>query len=163
MTVDERRGREADVVRRRADEAREVAALMGTKSLVLLNQPDTALAVTSEAVDALTRALRDARPEVVYVPWPLDAHRDHRVTFALAAAALQKARLPAATTVRLFEVWTPLSADVAVDITAEWETKEECLHALSEPVRLRRCRSGARTQPLPQPRHAGVGARRSLP
>ena len=101
----------------RAARRREVASaceILGAEEPILLGHPDGGLA---QAVPGLTADLEDVlarvRPDVVFVPWWLDGHPDHRaVCRALAGAASIDG-----VEVWCGEVWTPLVPNRLVDYT----------------------------------------------
>jgi LmbE family N-acetylglucosaminyl deacetylase len=115
-----------ETARRREDESRRAAALVGAQPPRFFGHPDGAL---SEHVDALAADLRgvlaDLDPEAVFLPWFLDGHPDHQaVPRALRAAGVRD-------DVELwgYETWTPLPANRHVDITSVFARKESALAA----------------------------------
>ena len=102
----------------RHDEARAVADFLGMGEPVFLDGPDTALEPTDDLVEAVAAHINDIAPGIIYVPWFGDAHRDHVVTNHVIWHAAQRLPDLTDTTVRCYEVWSPLVADIAVDITA---------------------------------------------
>jgi len=103
----------------RHNEARSVADFFGMGEPIFLNGPDTALSPTDDLVDAVATHLSDVAPGIIYVPWFHDAHRDHVATNHVIWHASQRLSDGLADTiVRCYEVWSPLVANIAVDITA---------------------------------------------
>ena len=111
----------ADLRRERV--ARSCAALgLGPPSFVGL--ADGRVAAGGEVlVASLAEAARFFDPEVVFVPWPLDDHPDHRAV----AACLAQVLLPADVEVWCYEVWSSLPANRIVDVTEGWEAKTRAL------------------------------------
>lgn len=119
-------GPRADVGRARRAEAERAVALLGVEALRPLGFPDGALAGQVDAIGRrLAGLLADLRPEVVMLPWFLDASDDHRaVNVALAAAAPSE-------DVEVWgaELWTPLPPNRLVDITSVLDRKAAAIAA----------------------------------
>lgn len=81
----------------------------------------------SLALRKLTSALTRHEPDLIYAPWPIDAHHDHVATTRLLGDAIRNGQLPKLKSVALYEVWTPLIPTHLVDIGEHLEQK---LHAL---------------------------------
>jgi LmbE family N-acetylglucosaminyl deacetylase len=113
-----------EVARRREDEARRAAALLGARPPRFLSHPDGGL---PERVDALAADLRgllaDVMPQVVLLPWFLDGHLDHQAI----GHALRRASVPDDVEVWGYETWTPLPPNRLVDITSVYARKERAL------------------------------------
>lgn len=101
----------------REHEAQAAAAALGINECIFLRNPDTALQCSPQTVAQLRSLLDSLRPDVVYVPSPLDTHRDHRQTCAIAARALANCSWPLQ--VYLYEIWAPVPANYAVVIDLE--------------------------------------------
>jgi LmbE family N-acetylglucosaminyl deacetylase/SAM-dependent methyltransferase len=116
---------QSESVALREAEARESAKLLGVaeSDLVFLRHPDGDVGNSLGA--ALERTLIDLGPDLVYVPYPLDAHRDHVATTRMFADALPK--VPSVSHIALYEVWTALYPNCIVDITDEIDAKLEAL------------------------------------
>ena len=75
------------LTRLREEEARHATAALGTDRIVFLRHPDGELDGGGAVVEDLQELLERACPEVVYTPYFLDSHRDHRAgTIALSRA-----------------------------------------------------------------------------
>lgn len=114
----------------REAEALEAAAAVGLdpSEVELLRLPDGRLSPTDDAqVEALRRVLEVRRPDLVYAPWPIDAHRDHTAAAGLVAAALTQVGLEQPPTIALYEVWTPLAPTHLVDIGTAIDAKVDAL------------------------------------
>lgn len=113
----------------REAEAIEAAQSVGLdpSEVTFLRLPDGHLDPSSEdQVDTLVAALAARRPDLVYAPWPIDAHRDHTAAAALVAAALARLDSPPPT-IALYEVWTPLAPTHVIDISAAIDAKTDAL------------------------------------
>jgi LmbE family N-acetylglucosaminyl deacetylase len=76
----------------------------------------------------LRGALTEYRPEVIFVPWPLDDHADHRAASLALAAALRRCELDGGTEVWSYEVWGALPANRLVDVSSVWTRKQAALN-----------------------------------
>jgi len=95
----------------------------------ILPLPDGDLTNHEEAITGpIDAVLARFRPDIVFVPWPLDDHPDHvAVCRALAACnALQ-----ASTAIWCYEVWSALTPNRLVDISPWWGRKYDALQAYS--------------------------------
>jgi len=116
----------AETVRIRKQEAVRAAAILGIEDLIFLEIPENTFSASSQNVEVLVRLLKEYEPDLVYLPWFLDAHPDHLTVNRLFLKASRK--LP-----RLsfhccgYEVWTPLWPNVVVDITDHVEQKQRAL------------------------------------
>ena len=131
MTAQERVRRQTALIALRKLEAQSAAALLGTRHLRFLELPDGDLKVNKAAVDLLADLLATIKPQLVYLPFVYDLHKDHWQTnciFAAAAANLDKSAAKAMV-VRGYEVWSPLLANRVVDISDVMQLK---LAALSQ-------------------------------
>ena len=77
---------------RRLAEAAEAAAVLGCRRLTL-ELPNRLLFDTEAARTALAEVLRQERPDVLFVPYPEDAHPDHLAASRIAEAARFHAKL----------------------------------------------------------------------
>jgi len=77
---------------RRMVEAAAAAAALGCRR-VTLELPNRSLFDSVEARTAFAEVLRTERPEVLFVPYPEDAHPDHRAASQIAEAARFWAKL----------------------------------------------------------------------
>lgn len=109
--------------RRRAEAARAGQVLgFSTRSLGL---PDTRLSEHVGTIRAgIEAVVAEVRPEVVFVPWFLDGHPDHRaVSDALAGAEVGEPEVWG------YETWTALPHNRLVDVTSAMDRKRRALAA----------------------------------
>lgn len=130
---------EDETAARRRAEAAAACALLGAGAPVFLDFSDGLLAYAGyPLVAAIGRAVREVRPEVVYLHHGGDAHPDHAALAAAGIDAVRRAGTPhfpdlgdrphQVREVRLYEVWTPLAEPAtAVDITGVAERKGEAV------------------------------------
>ena len=109
---------------RRNGESRRAAALAGVEAPIFLDYPDLA-STESEAAAALARILRERRVDVVFTPWLLDGHPEHRSACRATARAL--AEVGGNIRVMSYEVWGLLIPNVILTIDAAMPGKLEML------------------------------------
>lgn len=71
----------------RAAEAERAAAILGVEVRRTLSQPNRYLMDSVEARTELAEVLRELRPRMLFVPYPVDAHPDHVAASQIALAA----------------------------------------------------------------------------
>jgi LmbE family N-acetylglucosaminyl deacetylase len=118
--------------RREAQAARAAAELgIGADGLRFLRTPDGQVGATDDVLSKLQPAITEAAPDLVYAPWPLDAHRDHRGLLEALLAVHRTSGSPE-WTIALYEVWGPLVASHLVDITAHIDIKIAALRCYED-------------------------------
>jgi len=121
--------RRAEYARRRRAEADAVCRRLGVAGCEHLGLPDGGLADSLDAVSAaLRRALLSQRPELLLVPAPTEASRDHRAAFGAVHRLLGGLRkgdgdplseLAPRLAVLAYEINRPAYPDLLVDVSAE--------------------------------------------
>lgn len=119
--------RSQQLVLRRKEEARKACGILGVKDFVFLDYPDFEVKLTRESRQKMAAILDRVKPDVVYLPFVTDTHPDHRQTNRIFTAAMKRSRLGCACCG--YEVWTPLPANVVVDISDVVAVKTEALQA----------------------------------
>lgn len=111
-----------------------VAALgeLGVRSHTLLGEPDGAFVDSPSFRTRVGRLLAEFCPDWVFLPSPLDYHRDH-VRIAAALEALCRAA-PSVRTLLFYEIWSPLPATHVVDVTASFAKKRAALLKHATPL-----------------------------
>ena len=66
----------------RSEEAKKACELLKVRA-VFANQVDGATELTPGRYDEFRRMLQSEKPEMVFTHWPIDTHRDHRITSLL--------------------------------------------------------------------------------
>lgn len=114
-----------DLSSRRQSEFRHATATLGINSLEFLHEPDGELSINRELRLHLSQLLEKHRPNWVFLPSPLEAHRDH----VRLSAMLTPLCRGAASVERIifYEVWSPLPATHLVDITDQVDQKQAAL------------------------------------
>jgi LmbE family N-acetylglucosaminyl deacetylase len=116
----------SSMARTRGAEAIEVAEFLGFTSATCLGFPDGQLFKNERSIaDALSRCIEQIGPDLIFCPFPGDAHSDH-MSCAWATAAATK-RTSWSGSIWAYEVWTPLWPNVVVDITRVADRKDEAI------------------------------------
>ena len=115
----------AGVAETRKNEARLALGELGVTQVVYLDAEDGQLSATPELAAALRRALQVAKPDIVYLPFFLEEHPDHRAASSLLAEAVRGTRLDFRC--HGYEVWTPLFPNCLVKIDVAIEAKRRAL------------------------------------
>lgn len=112
----------------RLAECEAALAALGGASLRRLGGADGALTRDRRRhLAAVADILRATRPDLALAPAPGEAHDDHRAAAWLLRHALGQARLAVPPLCLGYEVWRPLPASHALDITAVLEQKRRAL------------------------------------
>jgi len=109
----------------RKREAELALGELGITQIVFLDGEDGRLGATPGLGSALRAALIAARPQIVYLPFFLEEHPDHRAASALLAEAVSGTEL--SFRCHGYEVWTPLFPNCFVRIDATVGAKRRAL------------------------------------
>jgi LmbE family N-acetylglucosaminyl deacetylase len=109
----------------RKEESRRALQELGITKIIFLDGEDGRLGTAPALAAALRAALEAARPEIVYLPFFLEEHPDHRAASALLAEAVGGTRL--SFRCHAYEVWTPLFPNCFVRIDATIDAKRRAL------------------------------------
>lgn len=116
-----------EVWRIREKEARKAAEVLGLASLSFLRKNDWYLGEQiKEAAAALKPILRDAAPELVYLPHEGEWHPDHKAAVRIVRGALGSASVQ----LRGYEVWSPM---------VEYDHHEDISSVMTRKLRAMRC------------------------
>jgi N-acetylglucosamine malate deacetylase 1 len=110
---------------RRRSEAVSATQRLGVRELAFIDGLGNRLETDVAAATRLRELLRKAAPEVVYLPFALERHPDHRATADVLAAAVAGGGFDFEC--RAYEVWTPLVPNRVVDIDLSVERKRAAL------------------------------------
>jgi LmbE family N-acetylglucosaminyl deacetylase len=112
--------------RKRVAEAGVACQILGASEPVILGYADGSVAEHfSNLVADLGEVIARERPQLVFAPWWLDDHPDHRAV----AAAVIEADIPDDVLMWFGEIWTPLIPNRIVNITETIELKRRALAA----------------------------------
>lgn len=122
---EERERRQKELIEIRTTEARAALQRLGVNRMICLDAEDGALSQCTWAAEKLRDVLRRVQPDLVYVPFYLEEHADHRAASqvlldAVAGTSLQFQCIG-------YEVWTPLFPNCLVRIDSSVETKKQAL------------------------------------
>jgi LmbE family N-acetylglucosaminyl deacetylase len=110
----------------RTREALAACRILGVAQVDFLNGRDSQLTVEPHLVEALVRRLAATEYQRVFCPWLRERHPDHAATFEIYRQALAQGK-PLDTW--LYEVWTPLPANVFVPIDGTIQDKLAAIQA----------------------------------
>ncbi len=128
-------GARAAYSRRRRQEAKEAAKVLGLAGIDHLDLPDGNLGQHLEAMDdGIRRALLSQRPSLLLAPAPLEASPDHRAAFRAVHDLLGSVRqgdalwpLVRDLDVLAYEINHPLRPDLLVDVSEQVATLERAM------------------------------------
>ena len=124
------------IVEIREAEFVKASRLLGMKKTYFLGYDEHTLIMNQENVEKITQIIRDVKPEIIIIPNRDDYHETHLETNRIATkairTAMKKRKLelgePADPLIVLeWEFSVPNQPDLVVDITNEWDDKEELL------------------------------------
>lgn len=105
---------------------------LGIKDVTFYNQPDANLRNTHALSELILAEFNEFQPNWVYVPSPLDGHRDH-VAAALSVLSIWE-QIGCPSRMWLYEVWTTLPISHVVDITRFYTLKRAAILHYSLPL-----------------------------
>lgn len=122
---EERERKQQELIELRTTEARAALQRLGAHRMICLDAEDGALEKCQWAAEKLRDVLLKQQPDIVYLPFYLEEHPDHRAASrvlldATAGTSLQFQCMG-------YEVWTPLFPNCLVRIDATIEVKKQAL------------------------------------
>jgi N-acetylglucosamine malate deacetylase 1 len=114
-----------ELIARRRCEASAAIETLGVQKMVCLDVEDGTLQSSPDAAERLRAVLLEVRPELVYLPFWLEEHTDHRAASRVLLDAARGAGLDFRCVG--YEVWTPLFPNCLVNIEATMPTKKAAL------------------------------------
>jgi LmbE family N-acetylglucosaminyl deacetylase len=120
---------------KREREAQASCAVLGVRDSVFLDGADGNLAepaVLNELATKVAQEVARRGPKVIYVPHAQDKHPDHSAACRMVLQIAHDCSAPQPV-VHQYELWSPLTADFAVDVTREMKAKLKAIkcHALA--------------------------------
>lgn len=100
-------------------------AVLGINDSAQFNQPDGNFQGTPELARQVQLLLKNYQPDWVFLPSPLDYHRDHVRIAAFLEPLCRQA--PGVKQLLFYEIWAPVPATHVVDITEQAERKQAAL------------------------------------
>jgi LmbE family N-acetylglucosaminyl deacetylase len=125
MYGEQRERKQQEFIQLRTTEARAALQRLGANRMICLDAEDGALEKCEWAAEKLRDVLLKHQPDIVYLPFYLEQHPDHR--------AASRVLLDAAAGTSLqfqcmgYEVWTPLFPNCLVRIDSTVEVKKQAL------------------------------------
>ena len=113
------------IVTVRKAEAQRAAQVLGIRDIAFLDAEDSRLHFDTRVADRLRGILDPMRPEIVYLPFFLERHPDHRAASSVLLAATRGSGLHFEC--RGYEVWTPLFPNRLVRIDETLHLKQQAL------------------------------------
>jgi LmbE family N-acetylglucosaminyl deacetylase len=107
------------LIKARREEFMETARALDAASVQFLDFPDGRLPVTDDAARTLRSMVDSINPDVILLPWFLDAHPDHQKANILFARACNDIKA----VVLAYEIWTMLEPNAIFEITNVMESK----------------------------------------
>lgn len=120
-----RRQKERELVAMRKQEAHRALEILGIRAMICMDVEDGRLADSETAAAQLREIFVRLQPQIVYLPFFLEEHADHRAANAVLAAALQGGDL--GFQCLGYEVWTPLFPNCLVRIDDTVEIKRQAI------------------------------------
>jgi LmbE family N-acetylglucosaminyl deacetylase len=114
-----------EIVGVRKAEARGAAQILGIRTLIFLDAEDSRLRSDRLVADRLREILERERPDIVYLPFFLEGHLDHRAANDVLLAATRGSAL--SFECRGYEVWTPLFPNCMISIDETIHLKRQAL------------------------------------
>jgi LmbE family N-acetylglucosaminyl deacetylase len=125
VTEEEKRKQDAEIIKIRKQEASRAMKILGVKEGIFLDAEDDKLATTNGIHHRLTQILDTIQPDLVYLPFFLEEHLDHRAVSQILLDATESTRLQFDCCG--YEIWTPLFPNCFVDISDTIEIKKQAL------------------------------------
>lgn len=122
---EERERKQRALVELRTTEARAALQRLGIDRMICLDAEDGALAKCEWAAEKLRDVLSNQRPEIVYLPFYLEEHPDHRAVSRILLDAVEGTSLQFQC--MGYEVWTPLFPNCLVRIDSTIDIKKQAL------------------------------------
>lgn len=122
---EERERKQQELIELRTTEARAALQRLGANRMICLDAEDGALSQCTWAAEKLRDVLLKLRPDIVYLPFYLEEHPDHRAASRVLLDAA--AGTPLQFQCMGYEVWTPLFPNCLVRIDTTVELKKQAL------------------------------------
>lgn len=124
-----------DVVQVRQMETRAALKLIGVEDVVFWDEPDGNFHGSTEFTRKVVAAVEEFGPTWLFLPSPLDYHRDHvAISVAVLSSWQRRVRVGRAF---FYEIWCPLPATWIVDIGKVIDLKKQALGCYRLPLRYR--------------------------
>jgi len=118
-------GDEELLVLERQAESKRSGEVIGIDRMIFLHHRDQELRPTGAAVAELVSLLDEIQPDLVYSPFFVDNHADHRASARILVESAKKVKKPFLCCA--YQTWMPIFPNVLVDISGELQRKLEAL------------------------------------
>jgi LmbE family N-acetylglucosaminyl deacetylase len=119
----------------RMKESEEAASIIGSQKNYFMQFPVRSLYNNKDFKNNLISVINQARPEVVFIPFLLDKHDDHRM-ISIAFADIRK-DIDLNFMVYAYSVWSPLNPNCLVDISDVWSEKKKVIECYKTQIATR--------------------------
>lgn len=109
----------------RDSEAAAAAKVLNASFTVNLKYPVESLQSQSGLPDKLAALFDKRKPDMVFIPFALDNHVDHRGLNAALVSLAKKRSFPFM--IYAYPVWFPLHPNVLIDAASRWQIKEQAI------------------------------------
>ena len=109
----------------RKKEAESAAKILGISRTICLDYQVESLAGQDTLAGKLSEIFDDRKPGVVFVPFHIDNHTDHRAVNEALIKVYKKKKYDFL--IYAYPVWLPLYPNVMVDISKAWEEKKKAI------------------------------------
>lgn len=119
---------EAKLIELRRQEAQRAADILGVSKLTFLDAYDSRLEYfEADFLDALLTRYDATNPDIVFVPFFLDAHPDHRAANSCLDALYRQRPSSQHVLCAAYEIWSPLAANTLVNISSQASAKWQAI------------------------------------
>jgi len=109
----------------RRSEAAAVSDILNIKKTIFLDFPDEKISEYKEQIkEKLTGIIKDISPDLIFAPFPLDPHPDHRATSEVALSLMGEVQ---GFKIAFYEIYHPIRFNVLVDISSVIHKKKEAV------------------------------------
>ncbi|RLA87963.1 MAG: hypothetical protein DRG20_06795 [Deltaproteobacteria bacterium] len=122
-----------ELAKKRKEEAKEAAKIIGIDELIFLNNPDGELTINKQTLNQIKLVLEKIKPDLVYLPFILERHPDHRITSEIFIKCVKKWKNFSGYCCA-YEVWTPLMPNYLVDIGEYTKIKVKALNKFKSQI-----------------------------
>lgn len=109
----------------RSVEAKEAARVLGIKDEIFLDYPVESLNNQKGLPNRLAEIFDEVKPDIVFLPFFLDNHTDHRALNAALVSISEKRKY--SFLIYAYPVWLPVYPNVIIDIGSVWENKKKAI------------------------------------
>lgn len=117
----------------RKKEAIKASGILGVKDVVFWEYEDRNLAGSREAIPRMIKLLQKHKPQIIYVPSPLEFHPDHRAASLFVCEAIKCCAWDFR--VAFYEIGQPMIVNCLVDISQMLDRKTVAINAYKSQLR----------------------------